>query len=276
MRRMAGLAGLGGFLLFANSDAGVAQGFPPWAEELFGRRFEYESRREPERTRPRARHDRRADDRKARDGGARPAIAPVAPPIVSFPYDFPANSILIDIGARKLYYVLADRRAYEYLIGVGREGFNWTGTETISRQQAWPDWYPPADMRERDPTLPEKMTGGIRNPLGATALYLGNTLYRIHGTNDPKSIGRSESSGCFRMLNPAVLHLASITQIGTPVTVVNSLPKREEVSGASDPSESRSLDETKPSPPAVAKDRSQAESPAPDYRALRDYTLQTR
>jgi hypothetical protein len=130
--------------------------------------------------------------------------------------------------------VLPDNRAYAYSIGVGREGFDWTGTETISRKQAWPDWHPPSEMRERDPRLPVKMTGGIQNPLGAVALYLGNTLYRIHGTNDPNSIGRAESSGCFRMLNSAVLHLASITEIGTPVAVVSSLPKQQEVNRARD------------------------------------------
>ena len=87
----------------------------------------------------------------------------------------------------------------------------------------WPDWYPPAEMRKRKPELPERMLGGLNNPLGAKAIYLGNTLYRIHGTNDPKSIGRAESSGCFRMLNAHVLHLASLVQVGTPVTVVRSL-----------------------------------------------------
>jgi lipoprotein-anchoring transpeptidase ErfK/SrfK len=82
------------------------------------------------------------------------------------------NSLVIDTGGRKLYYVLPEGRAYEYAISVGREGFNWSGTETVSRKQAWPHWYPPAEMRERDPRLPEKMTGGLKNPLGAMALYL--------------------------------------------------------------------------------------------------------
>jgi hypothetical protein len=131
-----------------------------------------------------------------RDGGARPDIAPEAPTLIAFGYDFPAHSIVIDTGGRKLYYVLADKRAYAYAISVGREGFNWAGTETISRKQAWPDWHPPAEMRERDPKLPEKMTGGLNNPLGAMALYLGSTLYRIHGTNDANPIlavdGRQE------------------------------------------------------------------------------------
>lgn len=142
------------------------------------------------------------------------------------------------------------RSAYEYSIGVGREGFGWTGTETITRKQTWPDWHPPAEMRARDTRLPAKMTGGVQNPLGAMALYLGNTLYRIHGTNDPKSIGRAESSGCFRMLNSAVLHLATITEIGTPVAVVSSLAKQEEVIGAPDASS-----QPRKAVPAVANDR---------------------
>ena len=149
--------------------------------------------------------------------------------MVAFPYDFPANSIVIDTGGRALYYVLADKQAYRYAIAVGREGFRWTGTETISRKQDWPDWYPPAEMRQRDPSLPVKMTGGVSNPLGAKALYLGNTLYRIHGTNDESSIGRAESSGCFRMLNANVVHLAAIAEVGIPVAVVGSLPARQDV-----------------------------------------------
>jgi lipoprotein-anchoring transpeptidase ErfK/SrfK len=162
------------------------------------------------------------------DGGPRPAIAPATPPIIAFPHEFPINSIVIDTGGRSLYYVLGNNDAYVYPIAVGREGFNWTGTETISRKQAWPDWYPPTEMRQRDPNLPEKMTGGLKNPLGAMALYLGATLYRIHGTNDAKSIGQAQSSGCFRMLNSAVLHLASIADLGTTVQVVNALPPGEQ------------------------------------------------
>ena len=150
--------------------------------------------------------------------------------MVSFPDSSPAGSIVIDTSGRKLYFVLEHNRAYAYTISVGRDGFSWTGTEKISRKQAWPDWYPPEEMRQRDPKLPEKMTGGIRNPLGAAALYLGTTLYRIHGTNDPKSIGRAQSSGCFRMMNSAVLHLANLVEVGADVTVVSSLPARRQVS----------------------------------------------
>ena len=181
------------------------------------------------------------------------------------------RSIIIDTGGRKLYYVLGDNRAYAYSISVGREGFNWTGTETVRRKQAWPDWHPPAEMRERDATLPEKMTGGIKNPLGAMALYLGNTLYRIHGTSDVKSIGRAELSGCFRMVNASVLHLASLTEIGTTVSVVTSLPAPPQVSRAE---ERPPLPEIKlaplPPPPSKSSDAFQ------NYQALRDFTLATR
>jgi lipoprotein-anchoring transpeptidase ErfK/SrfK len=145
--------------------------------------------------------------------------------MVGFPHDYPAASIVISTANRKLYYVLPDKQAYAYPISVGREEFNWTGTESISRKQAWPDWHPPKEMRQRDPKLPEKMSGGLCNPLGAMALYMGSTLYRIHGTNDVKSIGQGQSSGCFRMMNGAVMHLAGLVDVGTPVTVVSSQPE---------------------------------------------------
>ncbi len=156
-------------------------------------------------------------------GGARPFIAPVQPPLVAFSAKYPVGSIVIDTGARKLYFVRGHMSAFAYPIGVGRDGFSWNGTQKVSRIAEWPDWYPPAEMRQRKPELPERMLGGVTNPLGAKAIYLGNTLYRIHGTNDPKSIGRAESSGCFRMLNQHVLHLATLVQVGTDVTVVRSL-----------------------------------------------------
>jgi lipoprotein-anchoring transpeptidase ErfK/SrfK len=204
-----------------------------------------------------------------RDGGARPQIEPQAPAVVAFPHDYPASSIVIDTSGRTLYYVLGSNQAYAYPISVGREGFNWTGTETIGRKQAWPDWHPPVEMRQRDPKLPEKMTGGLRNPLGAMALYLGTTLYRIHGTNDVKSIGQAQSSGCFRMMNPAVLHLASMAEVGTTVTVVAALPKGLEVS--------QSPQTTRESQPAAATPRNAGVPvPANDYRDLRDYTLRRR
>lgn len=174
-----------------------------------------------------------------RDGGARPFIAPQAPAHIAFRSSFPPRSIVIDTAGRKLYFILSPNDAYQYPISVGREGFAWTGTEVISRKQEWPDWYPPKEMMARDPRVPEKMTGGINNPLGALALYLGKTLYRIHGTNDPNSIGRAASSGCFRMMNEHVLHLAMMAPIGTPVTVVRRLPGTLQPASAPPPAYNR-------------------------------------
>jgi lipoprotein-anchoring transpeptidase ErfK/SrfK len=116
--------------------------------------------------------------------------------------------------------VQSGSKALSYPVSVGREGFSWTGTQRITRVANWPDWHPPAEMRQRDPRLPEKMTGGIRNPLGAKALYLGSTLYRIHGTSDARSIGRAASSGCFRMHNRHVVDLARRVGVGTKVVVI--------------------------------------------------------
>ncbi len=157
-------------------------------------------------------------------GGDRPAIQAIAPRTISFPSSFPVGSIVIDSKGRQLFVIKSATEALRYPISVGREGFAWAGTETISRKAEWPDWYPPQEMRYRDWRLPERMTGGIKNPLGAMALYLGNSLYRIHGTNNPASIGRAASSGCFRMLNGHIIDLASRVEIGTTVTVVHRLP----------------------------------------------------
>lgn len=159
------------------------------------------------------------------EGGGRPSISPQAPPIVAFGGSYGAGNIVIDTRTRALYYVLGGGRAYRYSIAVGREGFSWTGTQRVSRIAAWPDWRPPAEMRERDPRLPELMTGGINNPLGSKAIYLGNTLYRIHGTNNAASIGSASSSGCFRMTNANVEHLARLVSVGARVTVLRNLPR---------------------------------------------------
>lgn len=235
MSKIVIIVALGGLCLMAGHAPSMAQGRTSWADEAFGRsgsgpppRWSGMERRLPN-------PEERRPGGGIREGGPRPVIEVTAPPVVAFTHNFPANSIVIDAGERKLYYVLGAGKAYAYPVSVGREGFNWTGTEVISRKQAWPDWHPPAEMRDRDPSLPEKMTGGISNPLGAMALYLGNTLYRIHGTNDVKSIGRAESSGCFRMLNSDVLHLASISEIGTSVSVVQSLRPPQQVSQAPAP-----------------------------------------
>lgn len=186
-----------------------------------------------------ARPDDDDDNSSARDsgtltGGGKPHIAAIAPPKVEFRNSYGAGSVVIDTANRHLYYVLSSSTAYRYPIAVGKQGFAWTGVEKISRKVAWPDWYPPAEMRARKPGLPVRMSGGIRNPLGAMALYLGNTLYRIHGTNDVKSIGTAASSGCIRMTNGNVTHLASMAGVGTTVYVLKHLPAGSRIAKAGD------------------------------------------
>lgn len=156
------------------------------------------------------------------EGGERPAIKPVEPPIVYFDQAEDVGSIIIDTQNRKLYFVLAGKKAYEYPISVGRDGFTWAGTERISRIAAWPSWTPPPEMHKRVPGLPITVTGGLKNPQGARALYLGSTSYRIHGTNNDRSVGRANSSGCFRLTNEHVVHLASIAKVGTKVKVLQA------------------------------------------------------
>lgn len=274
---------LGCLCLFASGVPSLAQDRPSWLDEVFGdRRLEYVPRHrqgEPfsqpsirEAPSP-ARRDQ-ATNEDIRDGGAKPTISPSSPALVVFSHNFPENSIVIDTSARKLYFVLRDKHAYEYPISVGREGFNWTGTEKISRKQAWPDWYPPQEMRDRDASLPIKMTGGIKNPLGAMALYLGDTLYRIHGTNDVKSIGQAQSSGCFRMLNSAVLHLASIAQIGTPVAVVSSLKSDVQISRT--PAQPSLPSREQVASPQRSGHAIQADRSLADYQSLRAYALERR
>ena len=129
------------------------------------------------------------------------------------------GTIVVDTRRKYLYYVLGNDQAVRYGIGVGREGFRWKGTERISRKAKWPDWRPPAEMIQRQPELPEFVPGGPNNPLGARALYLGGTLYRIHGTKERWSIGRSMSSGCIRMLNEDVIDLFERARVGTKVIV---------------------------------------------------------
>jgi lipoprotein-anchoring transpeptidase ErfK/SrfK len=156
------------------------------------------------------------------DGGAKPDIKPEAPPIAYLSQNETAGTVIVDTGGRKLYYVLPGNKAYEYPISVGRDGFTWTGTEKISRVADWPSWTPPPEMHKRQPGLPITVSGGVINPLGAKALYLGNTIYRIHGTNNERTIGRASSSGCFRMMNHHVVHLATLAKIGTTVRVVSN------------------------------------------------------
>jgi lipoprotein-anchoring transpeptidase ErfK/SrfK len=140
--------------------------------------------------------------------------------VVEYPVNEPPGTIIIDTPHTYLYLTLGGGKAMRYGIGVGRQGFTWSGTETIVRKAEWPDWIPPVEMVARQPYLPRFVGGGPGNPLGARALYLGNTDYRIHGTNDPSSIGKHMSSGCIRLLNADVIDLYSRVGIGTKVVVL--------------------------------------------------------
>jgi lipoprotein-anchoring transpeptidase ErfK/SrfK len=139
------------------------------------------------------------------------------------PYEGPqaAGTIIVDTSERRLYFVLGDGTAIKYGVGVGRDGFQWTGTHRVTRKEEWPGWTPPPAMRRRQPYLPAHMEGGPNNPLGARAMYIGSTLYRIHGSNEPWSIGQAVSSGCIRMANEDVIHLYDQVRLGTRVVVQN-------------------------------------------------------
>jgi len=139
-----------------------------------------------------------------------------------------AGTIVIDTSNTVLYYVLGNNRAIRYGVGVGREGFTWAGTQTITRKAEWPDWHPPAEMIARQPYLPRFMAGGPGNPLGARAMYLGDSIYRIHGTNDPSTIGKFVSSGCIRLTNEDVADLFGRVGVGTKVVVLPKTPSRIE------------------------------------------------
>jgi lipoprotein-anchoring transpeptidase ErfK/SrfK len=130
-----------------------------------------------------------------------------------------AGTIIISTGQRRLYLVLGNGQALSYAIGVGREGMAWSGVTTISAKREWPDWTPPDQMLRRKPELPRHMAGGLDNPLGARAMYLGSTLYRIHGSNEPDSIGTATSSGCIRLTNEDVIDLYNRVKIGATVIV---------------------------------------------------------
>ncbi|WP_363347469.1 L,D-transpeptidase [Methylocystis echinoides] len=136
-------------------------------------------------------------------------------------YDGPEapGTIVVDTPSKFLYFINGRGRATRYGVGVGRPGFEWSGVKTVSRKAEWPDWTPPAEMLARRPDLPRHMDGGPANPLGARALYLGSSLYRIHGTNEPGTIGQNVSSGCIRMMNEDVIDLYDRAPVGTRVVV---------------------------------------------------------
>jgi len=139
--------------------------------------------------------------------------------IVSYGGPQRPGTIVINTSERRLYFVMGDGKAVRYGVGVGRPGFDWAGSQSITRKAEWPGWTPPPQMLKRRPDLPRHMVGGPDNPLGARALYLGSTLYRIHGSNEPETIGQAVSSGCIRMLNEDVIDLYERVKVGTRVVV---------------------------------------------------------
>src|SRR5262245_30747077 len=151
---------------------------------------------------------------------ARQTANPIPRQTVYFAGNYAPGTVTVNTSERRLYFVLPGNQAIKYGIGVGRQGFAWSGQQTISRKQEWPDWVPPAEMLQRRPDLPRYMAGGPENPLGARALYLGATLYRIHGSNEPETIGQAVSSGCIRMLNDDVVDLYNRVKVGTKVVVL--------------------------------------------------------
>jgi lipoprotein-anchoring transpeptidase ErfK/SrfK len=176
-----------------------------------------------------------------------PEDQPEAGPAIDLPPQFhrqlvdyvtsePAGTVIIDTPHTYLYLVRGGGKALRYGIGVGREGFTWAGSERVSRMSEWPDWHPPKEMIERQPYLPRFMAGGAGNPLGARALYLGNTLYRIHGTNQPSTIGHFVSSGCIRLTNDDIEDLYSRVNLGTRVVV---LPGSQPISASAQGSAAR-------------------------------------
>ena len=151
----------------------------------------------------------------------RPLMTPIPRETVAYDGPYSAGTIVISTEERRLYLVLPDHQALRYGVGVGRPGFAWSGTKTIIAKREWPDWTPPPEMLKRRPDLPRHMEGGIENPLGARAMYLGGTMYRIHGSNEPDTIGEAVSSGCIRMTNDDVQDLYERVKVGTKAVVLN-------------------------------------------------------
>ncbi|TGD96278.1 L,D-transpeptidase [Methylobacterium nonmethylotrophicum] len=148
-------------------------------------------------------------------------VAPIPRELVPFNGPYAPGTIVVSTAERRLYYVVGDGMALRYGVGVGRPGFTWSGTKTITAKREWPSWTPPKEMLARRPDLPRYMAGGIDNPLGARAMYIGGTLYRIHGSNEPDTIGQAVSSGCIRMTNDDVTDLYSRVKVGAKVVVLN-------------------------------------------------------
>lgn len=165
------------------------------------------------------------DSENPHPGGGSHSYTPIPRETVEYDGPYGPNSIIINTEERRLYYVLEGGKAIKYGIGVGREGFTWAGTDRISRKAEWPSWSPPAVMiareRAKGRILPAYMKGGVGNPLGARAMYIGARIYRIHGTAEPWTIGQAVSSGCIRLTNDDVIDLYERVQVGTKVIVLN-------------------------------------------------------
>ena len=168
----------------------------------------------------------RANDNQQMSGQAladmevRPRAAPPPREQIAYTGSYPAGTIVVSTEERRLYYILPGNQAIKYGIGVGRPGFEWGGTKRVSMKRIWPSWRPPIEMLRRRPDLPHFLPGGPDNPLGARAMYLGRTLYRIHGSNEPQTIGQAVSSGCIRMTNEDIEDLYERVRVGTRVVVL--------------------------------------------------------
>ncbi|TWA94389.1 L,D-transpeptidase [Bradyrhizobium stylosanthis] len=179
--------------------------------------------------------------------------------VVDYASRQPPGTVIIDTGNTFLYYVLNDRQAMRYGIGVGREGFTWSGEQTVARKAEWPDWHPPVEMIGRQPYLPRFMAGGPGNPLGARAMYLGETEYRIHGTNKPDTIGKRVSSGCIRLTNEDVTDLYERVKVGAKVIV---MPANRPSPAAMPDAASRAPDPALPSKRPLAANAQMLSPPA--------------
>jgi lipoprotein-anchoring transpeptidase ErfK/SrfK len=154
------------------------------------------------------------------NASGRAAATPIPRETVNYIGPHRPGTIVVNAKERRLYLVMDGGKALKYGVGVGRPGFEWGGSKTVTRKQEWPSWTPPAQMIKRRPDLPRFMPGGPENPMGARAMYLGSSLYRIHGSNEPETIGQAVSSGCIRMLNDDVIDLYTRVRVGTQVVVV--------------------------------------------------------
>jgi lipoprotein-anchoring transpeptidase ErfK/SrfK len=216
-RRACSLAVGAAFVVFFASSVTSSA----WSQSLFGGLFE----RDRARLSQPASYDQLPPQQNAASGEDQGIAPELRRQIVAYPGREPAGTIIVDTPHTFLYFTLGGGKAVRYGIGVGRRGFTWSGVEHVTRKSEWPDWTPPPEMIARQPYLPRWVGGGPGNPLGARALYLGSSDYRIHGTNDPTSIGTQVSSGCIRLRNADVVDLYQRVSVGTKVVVLRGDPR---------------------------------------------------